>query len=193
MDEENENTPEIQPLTDSIRTRLQTIVESSIETKNNLVEGNEHIAELIGEMDIVETVISETVKIVSDFTEQTKMISNLALKVQEISKQTNLLALNAAIEAARAGEHGRGFAVVADEVKKLALNSSKAAEEIQKSATSINLGADEVTKGTTNSINHLHKGTDLLEATAISLSTSNSSASQLVTNLKTLTQELESL
>ncbi len=149
--------------------------------------GNEHIAELIGEMDVVEQTINHMGKIALDFSEQTKTITNLAVKVQEIAKQTNLLALNAAIEAARAGEHGRGFAVVADEVKKLAQNSSTAAADIQESAISINHDAEEIETSISNSLKHLRKGSNLLEITAVILGNSNQAAVRLKTSLEKLT------
>lgn len=56
---------------------------------------------------------------VQELQESSKLISVIAVSVQEIASQIKLLSLNATIEAARTGEHGKGFAVVAQEVSRL--------------------------------------------------------------------------
>ena len=148
--------------------------------------GNERLSELIGEMDLVEQAVNGMGKTVQAFLEQTRTITTLAVKVQEIAKQTNLLALNAAIEAARAGEHGRGFAVVADEVKKLAQSSSRAASDIRNAATSINEGAAEVEDRVSSSIQHLRRGGDSLETVAEVLGMANHSAQGTQDNIQNI-------
>jgi methyl-accepting chemotaxis protein len=148
--------------------------------------GNERLSELIGEMDLVEQAVTTMGQTVQAFLQQTRNITSLAGKVQEIAKQTNLLALNAAIEAARAGEHGRGFAVVADEVKKLAQSSARAASEIRNSAISINEGAGQVEAGVGASIQHLRRGGDSLETVAEVLGMANQSAQKTRSNIDTI-------
>ena len=156
--------------------KLQESQELAAETVRDVRLGNERLSELIGEMDLVEQSVVAMGKTVQAFLQQTRTITNLALKVQEIAKQTNLLALNAAIEAARAGEHGRGFAVVADEVKKLAQSSAAAASEIRNSAAAISEGAASVDQGVSTSILHLRRGGDSLETVAEVLGMANRSA-----------------
>lgn len=152
-------------------------------TLHDVQMGNERLSELIGEMELVEQAVTAMGLTVQAFLQQTRNITSLASKVQEIAKQTNLLALNAAIEAARAGEHGRGFAVVADEVKKLAQSSAHAASEIRNSAISINEGAAQVEAGVGASIQHLHRGGDSLETVAEVLGMANQSAQKTLSNI----------
>lgn len=192
------STSRLQQLTDILRAQERSdhaSLNENLKLSGEAVElqgkGNERIAGLIDEMNIVEQTINHMGEIARDFSEQTKTITHLAVKVQEIAKQTNLLALNAAIEAARAGEHGRGFAVVADEVKKLAQNSSTAAAEIQESAIGINHDAGEVGASVSNSLEHLRKGSGILKITAIMLGNSNQATTRLEASLKKLTSKFE--
>lgn len=155
-------------------------------TLHDVQMGNERLSELIGEMDLVEQSVTAMGETVQAFLQQTRTITTLAAKVQEIAKQTNLLALNAAIEAARAGEHGRGFAVVADEVKKLAQSSARAAADIRSSATTINKGAIQVESGVSASIVHLRRGGDSLETVAEVLGMANQSAQKTRGNIESI-------
>ncbi|OCX73296.1 hypothetical protein A6M27_00095 [Acidithiobacillus thiooxidans] len=155
-------------------------------TLHDVQMGNERLSVLIGEMDLVEQTVTSMGETVQAFLQQTRTITTLAGKVQEIAKQTNLLALNAAIEAARAGEHGRGFAVVADEVKKLAQSSARAAADIRSSATTINKGAIQVETGVSASVEHLRRGGDALETVAEVLGMANQSAQKTRGNIENI-------
>ena len=108
----------------------QEAAAASTQANHSAQKGAEKVKEAISTMDKIfdsTAVTSETVKKLSERSEQMTEIVNA---ITSIADQTNLLALNAAIEAARAGEAGKGFAVVAEEVRKLAENSAESASEI---------------------------------------------------------------
>lgn len=140
-------------------------------------ESNERLSQLIGEIDTVESSVSEISHSVSVFMKSTELITNMTLQVKEIADQTNLLALNAAIEAARAGEQGRGFAVVADEVRKLAEKSAKSAGDIDGVTQTLGDQSAAVEKSIERSRAALLKSQDYLENVAIGLGESNNSVS----------------
>jgi methyl-accepting chemotaxis protein len=96
------------------------------------------------QMQILETIISETSVSIDQLKHDNEKIVGVISVINSIADQTNLLALNAAIEAARAGEAGRGFAVVADEVRALASRTSEATLEVSAMIDTIKSGTEMV-------------------------------------------------
>ena len=127
----------------------------------------------------------------SNFTDQ---LQDMAQDVANIAKQTNLLALNAAIEAARAGESGRGFAVVADEVRKLSSMSGDTGQRIGETVVIVNDAihktldiSQEYTKTDTATLN---KASEVIAGV---ISRFNQNASDIVQHNETMRAQSESV
>ncbi|MGX4668585.1 methyl-accepting chemotaxis protein [Cerasibacillus sp. JNUCC 74] len=120
------------------------VAETSKTAITNAKNGNEVVANVAKQMDLIGEQVERSIEVVNELNEKTNQVGEILSLITDISNQTNLLSLNAAIEAARAGEHGKGFSVVADEVRKLAEQTNDATAKTQQLIQEIQSGTNEV-------------------------------------------------
>ncbi|SOB98660.1 methyl-accepting chemotaxis protein [Ureibacillus xyleni] len=142
------------------------------------------------QMSKIDAIMQDAVKKMHSLDLQTKEISSLVSIIKEIADQTNLLALNAAIEAARAGEHGKGFSVVAGEVRKLADQVSCSVTDITDIVRSIQQETLIVESSLKNGYTEIKKGTEQIKTTEETFNSINSSFTNMVDHIQSITQDL---
>jgi methyl-accepting chemotaxis protein len=137
-------TEEMSATVQDVTSNTHSVADFSTSLKTSVLDGGEVIRQAIKGIKSVAKTLDEASGTISDLSQQSARIGEVASVINDIAEQTNLLALNAAIEAARAGEQGRGFAVVADEVKKLAERTTQATGEIAGMISSIQKESENV-------------------------------------------------
>lgn len=115
---------------DQITAKVSVVSADSLQSTREAEQGNQAVQQAVQQMGKIDVSFKESVVTVTQLTERTKEIGQMASLITTIAEQTNMLALNAAIEAARAGDHGKGFAIVAEEVRKLAEQTATSAKQV---------------------------------------------------------------
>lgn len=93
-------------------------------------ENNESLIRAENGMKQIYSRTDDSMKIISELSEQSKRISEIVKMIEDISLQTDILAINASIEAAHAGEAGAGFSIVSAEMGTLSAKTKSSAQEI---------------------------------------------------------------
>lgn len=138
-------------------------VENAAEKANQMVqEGDAAMNRTVDGILSIRETVADTGKRIKRLSESSQRISKVVRLISDFTTQTHLLSLNAAIEATRAGEYGRGFAVVADEIRALASQSAAATTEIDELVKEIQLGTAAVSSGMETGIQQVVDGTALV-------------------------------
>ena len=119
--EQTQSTEELVEEVSHVKVRLDSVTESSSQTRAKTAE----IVQCIQEANVRMDALSNAMDNISG---NAQKITHIAKDIEDIAFQTSILALNASIEASRAGNAGKGFAVVAQEVRQLATRSSESAQ-----------------------------------------------------------------
>lgn len=174
----------------SISENLRDLNDMSCEIEQLLKRSNEITAENNSSLYVAESGMKQihahtddSMKIISELSEQSKRISEIVKMIENISRQTDILAINASIEAAHAGEAGKGFSIVSQEIGTLSAQTKSSAQEI---GGIIKMFTQNITAAVTvmeQNFTLTREGMEnmaLIKASAEKLSSSNSEISQNV-------------
>ena len=154
---------EINDITDTAKTQMGEMLQTSSETMERVSDGMQ-IIDSLGEQAIsVREASDATVESTDKLTKRVDDVKDIIGVISGISSQTNLLALNASIEAARAGEAGKGFAVVADEIRGLSEQTQAATNKIAEIINELNEDAKTANRSVGETIACVGRQNELIE------------------------------
>lgn len=119
----SENLRSLDNMSREIQQLLKNSDEITAENNDSLIRAENGMKQIYSRTD-------DSMKIISELSEQSKRISEIVKMIEDISQQTDILAINASIEAAHAGEAGKGFSIVSGEMGTLSARTKSSAQEI---------------------------------------------------------------
>jgi Methyl-accepting chemotaxis protein len=149
---------------EELSTTIAQVLKQTQENSENSSAAMNLVNQADGEIQDTVKYMAELNSAMAGIESASERISAIIKVIEDIAFQTNILALNAAVEAARAGQHGKGFAVVADEVRNLAGKSAEAAKE--------------TTELVQNCVDHVQRGSAMVDKTNQRVAQVASTASQ---------------
>lgn len=152
-------------------------------------EGTSSVKESILTMSSIKTNMAETVRLMVRLNAVSDQISSIVELLSDITEETRVLSLSATVQASKAGEAGKGFKIVADSV---GLLSNKATDATRKVATLINATKTDIQEiiGSVEKTNiEIEKGTQLSEKAGTAFERIKSVSHELTEVMKDISKD----
>lgn len=152
-------------------------------------EGTSSVKESILTMASIKTNMAETVRLMVRLNAVSDQISSIVELLSDITEETRVLSLSATVQASKAGEAGKGFKIVADSV---GLLSNKATDATRKVATLINATKTDIQEiiGSVEKTNiEIEKGTQLSEKAGTAFERIKSVSNELTEVMKDISKD----
>lgn len=162
-----QNTAEQAKFILNLSNTMKDITIQTTENTNNAIISAQFATNAKNEADLGKQYMDELLVSIGELKSSTLSITKVIKLITDISSQTKMLSLNASIEAARAGAAGRGFEVVAKQVGLLAAQSEEATKQTISLIKNNNFKVRESTDiahKTANTFSTIHKSIDDIEA-----------------------------
>ena len=131
---------------EQMESKMQNVEQISKKLVDISVSNEQALSHLMSMSEEVEQSTDNTRKVTEKLLQESGEIGKTLDIINEIAESINLLALNASIEAARAGEAGKGFAVVAQEVGRLADSTKESLKNVNDVVSKVQRGSADVSR-----------------------------------------------